>query len=105
MDTIFAGFGDDIIMAFGGDDYIVPGPGKDVVRAGAGDDIIVVYNICELEVYEVIDGGEGYDVVYLPISQESAENNFGMIFIGVEEVIVDVDGATAGFADCAVIYY
>ena len=87
VDTIFAGFGDDIIMTFGGDDYIVPGPGADVTRSGAGDDIIVVYNICELGIFEIIDGGEGHDIVYLPISQESAEDNFGVIFIGIEDVL------------------
>ncbi|UAB79359.1 hypothetical protein INR77_06690 [Erythrobacter sp. SCSIO 43205] len=59
-DTLTTGEGDDTILGGDGDDVITPGGGIDNVDAGAGDDRVSVIGF---ELGEVLDGGEGTDVL------------------------------------------
>ena len=53
--------GDDLLIGYSGNDTIIGGTGFDTVLAGDGDDILVVDSL--REVGEVIDGGNGVDVL------------------------------------------
>ncbi|MEO9876408.1 MAG: hypothetical protein ABJM26_15685 [Anderseniella sp.] len=97
-DLVLAGPGDDFIDAGPGNDRIYPGSGKDYVIAGPGNDRVIYSHICELRKNAVLLGGEGRDVLILPVSKEIAEN-LGLKYYGFERVIENAARASM-FSDC-----
>jgi hypothetical protein len=85
--VIFGNAGNDEITGVLGSHQIYPGPGRDVVVAGPGDDAVHVYDACELQALEVLDGGLGFDTLYTPIPV-SAMVAMGVVVIGFEQIIV-----------------
>jgi Ca2+-binding RTX toxin-like protein len=65
-DTLKGGFGNDHLNAGSGDDSIHTGQGDDTVLAGAGDDLIVVETGTK-----VIDGGAGKDTLQLELARSA----------------------------------
>jgi Ca2+-binding RTX toxin-like protein len=98
---VFGGKGNDDISTGAGNDYIVPGPGQDIVDAGSGDDSVMIYNECELESGEFLNGGAGNDILYLPISLTEAQSK-GITITNFETIILTSD-YMAGYAECAFI--
>ncbi len=67
-DEIHGSRGADLLNAGGGDDVIYPGRGRDIVAAGSGDDTVLIYDTCELAGFlEIIDCGPGEDTLYAPV--------------------------------------
>jgi len=99
-DTLEGGFGDDYIEGnAGGDlieggtggDTIIGGPGRDEVYGQIGNDTVVIYDVCELEAGEILDGGfAGYDTLVTPIEVADLEA-VGVIVDGFEQIEVAAD--------------
>jgi hypothetical protein len=87
-DTVYLGPGDDIANTHGGDDVVYPGPGRDVVHTQGGNDTVIVYDVCELEPGEILNGGPGEDTLVIPIPLEEVEA-MGVFVLSFETVIVD----------------
>lgn len=85
--VIVGGPGDDVLLgAFGGQAF-TPGPGRDVVIAASGDDVVRIYDPCELEPFEVLDGGSGNDTLITPVPVVELLAR-GVIVVGFENIIV-----------------
>jgi len=65
---IYGNDGDDTIVGIAGELHIYPGPGRDAVWGGANNDTIYIYDECEVEPFEVISGGLGYDTLVTPLT-------------------------------------
>jgi hypothetical protein len=87
-DALWGRAGNDRIAAAGGNDVVVPGPGMDRVDAGDGDDIVVLYDVCEAQVGETLDGGSGSDVLVTPVSERELRA-LGVSWSSFEQVVVD----------------
>ncbi len=96
-DTVFGGDGDDQLVGDrgrdtldggAGADVIDPGPGADRVQGGPGDDTVRIFDTCEIEAGMRVDGGEGRDVLLLPVPRAEAES-MGLEIAGFEEVRVE----------------
>lgn len=85
---IFGNEGDDVIFGSPGDDTIYPGPGRDSVFAGHGNDTVVILDACEIEPFEILDGGPGTDTLITPVPLDALWSR-GMIVVGFEHVVVD----------------
>jgi hypothetical protein len=85
-----------VLIGGDGDDWIgrswsrpnLPGPGADRVLAGPGDDRVVVYEACELQPSEILDGGAGADTLVIPVPLEALRAR-GVLVFGFENVVVD----------------
>ena len=86
--TIYGNAGDDLIEGFTGSHTIYPGPGRDFVDAGPGDDTVVIYNECEVQALEVLDGGFGNDTLITPITIAELDAR-GVIVTGFNNVVID----------------
>jgi Ca2+-binding RTX toxin-like protein len=84
--------GDDTIFTLFGDHDIYPGPGRDDVEAGSGTDRVYILDECEVEAFEALDGGLGYDILYtsLTLSELYAR---GVLVFGFEEIVVTNENA------------
>jgi Ca2+-binding RTX toxin-like protein len=80
--------GDDHLITIFGDHVLYPGAGRDVVTAGPGNDTIVVLDACEIEPFEVLEGGFGTDTLRTPIPVAEIFAR-GAVVVGVENVVVD----------------
>lgn len=87
-DDIFGNSGNDTIDAGKGDDNVYPGPGADEVSAGRGDDHVTIYDICEISAGEVLDGGEGDDLLTIPVDLPIVQS-LGVAVVNFEEIRVD----------------
>lgn len=63
-DVIYGGDGDDVIGGGGGNDTIYGGAGNDTISGGASSKI-VGQEFTDLTGFDVLDGGEGFDIVDL----------------------------------------
>ena len=70
--TIYTGFGNDIIYALGGQDFINAGAGDDIVDAGVGDD--TVFDVLG---DDKVDGGTGNDDIRLLTGDNTVEGGDG----------------------------
>lgn len=95
--TIYGNRGDDAIVGAVGNHFIYPGPGRDSVETGVGNDTVTIFNECELEPFEVLDGGLGVDtlVTPLPVLDLIAR---GVVVLNFENVVVT--GANRHLAEC-----
>jgi PKD repeat protein len=85
---VYGNAGNDTITALFGAHAIYPGPGRDFVEAGLFDDEVFIYDVCEVELFELIDGGlGGHDVLHSPVPIEELWAR-GAIIVGFEEVVV-----------------
>lgn len=84
---VHGGTGNDFLIGHAGDQVFVPGPGLDLVEAGKGDDHVHIYDVCELEALEVLDGGFGTDTLYTPVSVVEL-NTRGVVVLGFENIVV-----------------
>ena len=86
--VIYGNAGDDSIVGVFGVHEIHPGPGRDFVQAGPGDDTVVIFDECELEPFEVLDGSFGTDtlVTPLPVAELVAR---GVVVLGFNNVVID----------------
>lgn len=89
-DYIEGNAGDDAISGRGGEDVIVPGPGRDEVNAGGADDVVRVFDVCELEPGETLDGGSDSsgDTLYIPVPLAQAQA-FGVTVENFETITQD----------------
>lgn len=93
--------GNDACYGDAGSDVLVPGSGTDSAHGGSGNDELVVLHICELEAGDVLDGGEGSDVLWLPEGLELAGlDDLGVTVANVESIGVVAEHAF-GVSDCA----
>jgi hypothetical protein len=88
--VIYGNADDDFIETDFATHTIIPGPGEDSVYGGTGDDTVIIYDVCELEWFEVLDGGFGNDTLITPVSTTQ------LFFMGVsvshfENIIVTDD--------------
>ncbi|MBB4039026.1 Ca2+-binding RTX toxin-like protein [Microvirga flocculans] len=91
LDFIRAHGGNDLIDGYAGNDILLGDQGRDTVYGGAGDDRIVV-NDGDAEAGEIIDGGEGNDIL-------QAEGDLrGVTIRGIERVQA-TSGATVQFGN------
>lgn len=96
-DAIFGGLGPDDLLGQAGDDILVGGPGVDTLNGGPGDDVFVIYDTCEIEAGESIQGSSGADTLISPLSLEDLEA-LGVSVQSVETIEVDT---SIGFqSDC-----
>lgn len=86
--VIYGGPGNDSIIGLFGDHFINGGPGFDFIEAGPGDDTVVIYDVCELEPFEVIDGSFGFDTLITPVPLATLAS-MGVIVIGFDNIVVD----------------
>ena len=93
----FGGPGDDTILAANGDNTVIPGPGLDNVALGTGDDTVHIFDLCEIEAGENLDGGTGNDTLYAPVSL-SELLALGLNITNFENVIVQ-NGSCSWNAD------
>lgn len=97
-DTILTGAGDDLVYSMGGNDSVNTGEGNDTVvnldgvdtiHTGAGDDQIYFSAGDYLTAADVVDGGDGYDELYLQSTITAAvDDNFFRQWSGVESVFL-----------------
>lgn len=87
-DVMWGRAGRDTLLGGPGNDVIVPGSGADLVDAGAGDDEVIVYDPCELERGEILQGGDGRDTLTTPLPIERLRA-LGVRVHGFEQVRVD----------------
>lgn len=86
-DHIEGNAGDDEIEGGIGDDTIIPGPGRDEVDGGIGDDTVIIYDECELEDGEVLDGGfAGNDTLIIPVDLATVQG-MGVVVTDFENII------------------
>lgn len=64
---VFGGAGRDTLYVGNGSNQVVPGPGADVVACGGGDDTVYIFDLCEVERGETLDGGAGNDTLVAPV--------------------------------------
>ena len=97
-DTIDAGYGNDSVAGGAGDDALSGGPGNDTVSGAAGDD--TVYQLM-LREHDVIDGGEGRDMVDYSVTQFDAGSRPELGHIGIRVSLQEgrVDKFEAGSLD------
>jgi len=85
----YGGAGDDAVTAFFGSHRIYPGPGRDNVLAGSSDDEVFIYDVCEVQPLEWLDGGlGGHDVLHTPVPLTELLAR-GAIVIGFEEIVIN----------------
>jgi len=100
-DTVVYGQdGNDTISTGGGDDFIVPGSGVDKVTAGAGDDRVLFFAACEIGAGSKLDGGEGFDTLYLPEGMTAADLAAMNVVVSSFEAFESMGMEKAGFATC-----
>lgn len=102
-DEVWGGAGDDLIdeASYTGDELILPGAGIDAAYAGSGDDEVVVLDLCEVGSGEVLDGGSGSDVLWLPAGVEVSDlTTLGATVTGFETVS-EIVGVPWGGSECA----
>jgi Ca2+-binding RTX toxin-like protein len=85
---VLGGPGNDEIVTILGQHAIYPGPGRDFVTAGIGDDQVVILDVCEVEPFEVLDGGFGNDTLVTPVPLLDLIAR-GVIVVGFENIVVD----------------
>jgi Ca2+-binding RTX toxin-like protein len=95
--VLYGNAGDDIITGGYGPDSVVPGPGRDLLSLGLGDDSARIYDVCEIEPGELLNGGLGNDTLTIPITLD-ALRALGVIVIGFENV--QVDAGSRHLAEC-----
>ena len=88
---LFGGPGDDIISAANGTNTVVPGPGLDIVALGTGDDTVYIFDECEVDAGETIDGGSGNDTLVIPVPLSEMEAA-GLTVVNFENIIVERNG-------------
>jgi hypothetical protein len=96
----FAGWGDDTIMAANGDNTVVPGPGADTVACGTGNDSVHVFDVCEVSAGERIDGGSGFDTLYIPVPLAEL-SALGVTVTNFEKIVVRPEPCRSQCADPA----
>lgn len=84
--TMYGNTGDDSLLGLSGDQTIIPGPGSDSVFAGLGDDSVYIYDLCEAEALEILDGGFGNDTLYTPVPVIDLLAR-GVIVVGFENIV------------------
>src|SRR5262245_50071266 len=87
-DVLLGGHDPDLLLGDGGADWIVPGPGADVAFGGEGADTVVVYDLCEIEHGEHLDGDRGVDTLILPVPVPAAKAA-GIHFSDFEHIVVE----------------
>lgn len=98
-DTLDGGPGDDILSGGNGADTLLPRAGRDEVAGDNGPDEIVVWNACEVEPGEVLDGGLGGDALVSPGAQQVQAAGANLAGItGFQH-----DDSQAGAADCVTV--
>ena len=85
--TLVGGAGNDTLLGSPFNDDITPGSGTDTVLAGMGNDTVRINAPCEAELFEVLDGGLGFDVLYTPVPLSTLEL-YGIIAVGFESIVV-----------------
>ncbi len=99
-DTIVGGLGMEYLRGGGGADTIVPGPGRDTVNAGSGADTVIVYDVCELESGEVLNGGFGEnDTLVIPVDLATLQG-LGVTATSFENVVVAADPEASQCSSC-----
>jgi hypothetical protein len=93
-DLLIGGDGNDLLvgdsywLASPGNDVLIPGAGRDEVWGDSGDDTVIIYDVCELQWGEYLDGGPGYDTLISPIGL-SELNARGVSAVNFESVQID----------------
>jgi len=93
-DTIYGCDGDDVIYGLAGNDVIRGGPDADEMYGGAGDDIFE-FETDDVVSGEIIDGGDGTDV--LKVISNNADFLYADTLTNIEEVHIEAD-QTARFS-------
>jgi hypothetical protein len=88
--TVYGNAGDDNIQGSSGNQVIYPGAGRDAVNAGLGNDTVVIYDVCELQPFEVLDGSFGTDTLITPVPVSQLVSA-GVIVLGFENIVVASD--------------
>ena len=86
--SLYGGPGDDNIDGLFNTNIIYPGSGRDSVEGGTGDDTVIIYDACELQPFEVLDGGLGNDTLITPVSLAQLALS-GVIVVGFNNIVVD----------------
>jgi hypothetical protein len=84
---MYGGDGNDTINGSPFDDDITPGAGADNVHAGFGNDIVRINAPCEAGLFEVLDGGLGFDILYTPVPLSQLQL-LGVVVVGFEKIVV-----------------
>jgi Ca2+-binding RTX toxin-like protein len=95
--TLYGGPGNDNIDGLFNTNIIYPGSGRDSVEGGPGDDTVIIYDVCELEPLETLDGGLGNDTLITPVSLLELGLR-GVIVVGFNNIVVDA--SNRHLADC-----
>ncbi len=84
---LFGGPGRDTLYAANGTNHVVPGPGADVAALGNGDDTLYIFDLCEVERGETLNGGAGVDTLVTPVPLAELAA-LGVTVSGFETVLV-----------------
>ncbi len=90
-DIIDTGKGDDVIYGGAGNDSIQPGSGANTVNGGDGNDVIAFFAPAAFSTASAIDGGAGFDQVYI-----SGDYSAGLTFGAATMVNVEDLNLTGG---------
>jgi Ca2+-binding RTX toxin-like protein len=86
-DILDAGTGDDTINGGAGDDSIHPGSGNNIVKGGDGDDFISFLSPSQIfAAHDVLDGGNGNDVVNINGNYATPITFTATTLVGIEEL-------------------
>lgn len=87
-DEVHGGVGNDLIYGGAEPDVIVPGRGLDLVYGEGGNDKIIIAGACELVSGEVINGGNGTDTLYSPLTSAGLAS-LGVTVTSIESIVIN----------------
>lgn len=86
-DQLWGGAGSDRLEGGDAGDMLIGGPGADVIDGGVGDDQLVILDLCEVTSGERLDGGDGTDILWLPVGVTQADlQGLGVTIQNIESV-------------------
>lgn len=97
-DELDGGTGDDELNGGDGNDTLRPGPGKDRVLGGRGDDTVTIFDTCEVERRELLQGGPGNDTLITPVSVAELQA-LGVTVLGFENIVIESGSCQSECAD------